>query len=98
MKNTKQKSWNRKKTCRHLSSLPFINIKDGENLLFLVDTDKCYLEDLCKFSEILGSAFPKNNIAFLPKDMALYPVSITGKEYTVINNVLKRMMEKTDEN
>ena len=98
MKSTKQKSWNRKKTCRHLSSLPFINIKDGEILLFLVDTDEWYLEDVGNFLKILDMAFPYSNIAFLPKSMALHSVQISKEEYVVINNVLKRMMGKTDEN
>ena len=98
MKKIKQRSWNRKKSCNHLSSLPFINIKDEENMLFLVDTNEWYLEDIAKFLEMLDCAFPHSNIAFLPKSMALHSIQITKEEYVVINNVLKRMMEETNEN
>lgn len=75
-----------------------MNIKYNENMLFLVDTNEWRLDDISKFLEMLDVVFPYSNIAFLPKTMALHNTRISKEEYEVINNVLKRMMEKTDEN
>ena len=93
MTNWKPKRKQRNKTCTHISSLPCINVPDGSNLFFLLDTDKYSLDEVIDWMEAISVDLPKVNIALLPKDMCCGVTPITGKEYTVINNVLNRMKE-----
>lgn len=93
MTNWKPKRKQREKTCGNISYLPFINIEDGSNLLFITDTDEWTLAEVSDWFNRISNCFANVNIAILPKNMTNKPVSITDKEYTVINNILKRMKE-----
>jgi hypothetical protein len=73
--------------------LPYINAKKDDNLIFLIDTDEWDLSDAFKWfnkaAEVLDCG-----MAMFPKDMFCGATKITQEEYAVINNVLKRMIEK----
>ena len=93
MTNWKPRRKQRQKTCTHISSLPYFGVKDGDNLCLIVDTYNMDLYYASKWADAFMKCFPKVGIALIPKDMCCGVTTITGKEYTVINNVLKRMKE-----
>lgn len=71
---------------------PYINAKKDDNLIFLIDTDEWDLSDAFEWFNRAAEVLDCSMVMF-PKDMFCGLTKITEEEYTVINNILKRMME-----
>ena len=90
-----KRSWSRKKpVCTHISSLPFATIPSDAYLMFFADTEEFGLDIMCKYAKIFEQTFPETtSFVIVPKNMFSKPIKITGKEYSMLNNILKRMKE-----
>lgn len=89
--------WNkRKKSCEpiHISSLPFARIKKDERLLFLANIEEYNIHEVSKWSDNFSKVYPDVKYVIFPDNMFTSITRLTGKEYTVINNILKRCMEE----
>lgn len=74
--------------------LPYVHIKDCDNLLFFANTDIYDIETISNWVKIFSEAFPKVNFCVMPDNMFYAVPKITGKEYTMINNIIRRCKEK----
>lgn len=77
-----------------INYLPYVYIKDGDNLMFFANTDNYDLEMINSWIKAFSQAFPKVGCAVVPDDMFYAVHKLTGKEYTVINNILKKIKNK----
>lgn len=85
---------NRTNMNNKINYLPYTNIKDGDNLLFFANTDNYDIGMISNWLKWFNEAFPKVNCIIVPDDMFYAVPKLTGKEYTVINNILKKIKDK----
>jgi len=91
MKRETKKNW-KKRINKKIKPLPLpYQVESYKNYLFMFDIEEWGIDEVSKFSEYLGKCYPENGFAFMPNTMGLHSTTITGKEYTMINNILKRM-------
>ena len=102
MKNNMYKRpWRKRKRkningiCAEYKSIPFMQLQGNEKLLFFVDdnSDNWRLIDIYNWTEIFRKSFPYINFCVLPVSMFKDLQKITGKEYSMLNNILKRCMK-----
>ena len=91
-----KRSWNRRKSvCTHISSLTFAVIPSDAHLMFFVDIEEYGIDIMCKYAKMFEQVVPETTpFVIVPKDMFSKPIGITDKEYTMLNNILKRMKGK----
>lgn len=77
-----------------INYLPYVHIKDGDNLLFFANTDNYDIDMISNWLKWFNQVFPKVRCVVVPDDMFYTVPKITGKEYAVINNILKKCKEK----
>lgn len=73
-----------------LGSIPFMQLKGDEKLLFLVDDDKWCLDDTCRWLDVFKRVFPNVDFCVFLKSMFTNVREITDREYSMLNNILKR--------
>ena len=71
----------------------YIKANKDDNIIFLIDTDEYTMPEAAKWLDVISNRLDCG-IAMIPKDMICGTTIITEEEYTVINNILKRMMSK----
>ena len=71
----------------------YIKVKKDDNLIFLINTDEWDIATAVKWFNKMADVLDCG-MAMLPKDMLCGATKITKEEYTVINNILKRMIEE----
>ncbi len=74
-----------------IAPLPY-SIEPGKKYLFLVDDKEWTVEDVMEWFNLFKKTF-NNDVVIVPKSMISAKTTITGKEYTVLNNILKRMVQ-----
>lgn len=79
----------RKRAKQKIAPLPY-SIEPSKKYLFLVDDKEWTVEDVMGWFYLFKETF-NNDIVILPKSMISTKTTITSKEYTVLNNILKRM-------
>ena len=89
MNNMYKRSW-RKRRIKINNNVQPMQLKGNEKLLFFVNDNEWNIEEverwLCKIAECL----PYATLAVLPASMFKNVQKITGKEYSMLNNILKR--------
>lgn len=75
----------------HASTLPFINLDKMRRIMFFVDTEEYDLETCLKWFKVMQKIMPDIDLCIIPSNMINSFTPITGKEYTMLNNILKRM-------
>lgn len=75
----------------HVSTLPFVNLDKMKRIMFFIDTEEYDLETCLKWFEVIQKNMSDIDLCILPSDMINGFTSITGKEYTTLNNILKKM-------
>lgn len=89
----KRKNQNNNGIYAEYKSIPFMQIHDNEKLLFFVDDDRWKFEDIIKWTNIFVQEFPNIKFCILPLSMFKSAPKIIGKEYSMLNNILKRCVE-----
>ena len=64
-----------------------------KNYYFFVDDDRWKFEGVIKWTNIFVQEFPNIKFCILPLSMFKSAPKITGKEYSMLNNILKRCVE-----
>lgn len=85
---------NRTNMSNKINYLPYVHIKDGDNLMFFANTDNYNIDMINSWVKVFSGAFPKVGYVVVPDDMFYAVPKLTGKEYTVINNILKKIKNK----
>lgn len=103
MKNNMYKRpWKKRKTknvnsiTSEYKSIPFMQLKGDEKLLFFADDDRWNVEGITKWLNMFSETFPSITFAVLPLTMFKNVQRITGKEYSVLNNILKRCVNNNE--
>lgn len=88
--NFYNRPWKKRKKQGELTTLPFTRIKENDRLLFVVDDYKWTLYDINRWFNAFGKVYPEVKCVLLPYSMSESHIKITSKEYTMLNNILKR--------
>lgn len=81
---------------KSLYNTPFMQFKGNEKLLFFVNDEEWCLDDITKWMDVINSVYPALSLVVLPVSMLKGVEKITRKEYTMLNNILKRMKDKNN--
>ena len=92
----KRKNKNINGIIAEFKSVPFVQLKGDEKLLFFADDDRWNVEGITKWLNMFSETFPSITFAVLPLTMFKNVQRITGKEYSMLNNILKRCMENKE--
>ena len=81
-------------------SIPFIQLHGNEKLLFFIDddNDNWRFYDIYKWMNKFSETFPDIKFAVFPVSIFKDLQKITGKEYSMLNNILKRCVDKNKVN
>ena len=78
--------------------IQFIQLQGNEKLLFFLDDNKWSIEDAIKWTNAFSDNFSGIKFCILPLSMFKNVQKITGKEYSMLNNILKRCVNKNKVN
>ena len=70
-----------------------MQLKGDEKLLFFVDDNEWNIDEVSRWLLNLSKCLPYATLAVLPASMFKNVQKITSKEYTMLNNILKRCMK-----
>ena len=79
-------------------SIPFIQLQGNEKLLFFVDDNEWNFEGILKWTNMFVQEFPNIKFCIFPLSMFKSVPKITEKEYSMLNNILKRCVDKNKVN
>lgn len=88
--NIYNRPWKKRKKRGELTTLPFTRIKENDRLLFVMNDYEWTLDNINRWMNAFGKVYPDVSCIVLPYSMAQSHIKITSKEYTMINNILKR--------
>ena len=88
--NIYNRPWKKRKKRGELTTLPFTRIKENDRLLFVMNDYEWTLDNINRCMNAFGKVYPDVSCIVLPYSMAQSHIKITSKEYTMINNILKR--------
>lgn len=93
MRNMYHRPWKKRKNnaiAIKKITMPYITIKGDEKFLFLADTEFYTIDDITNWINIFKKCYPTVSYVVFPDNMFKAMPKITGKEYTMLNNLLKR--------
>lgn len=88
--NFYNRPWKKRKKQGEITTLPFTRIKENDRLLFVVDDYEWTLYDINRWLKAFEKFFTDVSCIILPYSMSESHIKITSKEYTMLNNILKR--------
>ena len=99
MNNMYKRSW-RKRRINFNNTIQPMQLKGNEKLLFFVDdnNDNWRFYDIYKWMNKFSETFPDIKFAVFPVSIFKDLQKITGKEYSMLNNILKRCVDKNKVN
>ena len=97
MNNMYKRPW-RKRRIKFNNTIQPMQLKGNEKLLFFVDDNKWSIEDTIEWMNVFSDNFSGIKFCILPLSMFKSVQKITGKEYSMLNNILKRCVNKNKVN
>ena len=99
MNNMYKRPW-RKRRIKFNNTIQPMQLKGNEKLLFFVDdnNDNWRFYDIYKWMNKFSETFPDIKFAVFPVSIFKDLQKITGKEYSMLNNILKRCVDKNKVN
>jgi hypothetical protein len=94
MSNKYQTHWRKRRNKRAVQPYPYSFQKD-DRLLFVVDTEKYDLGEVLNWVHAFRQVVDNKFVVF-PKSLLYTMIPITGKEYTMLNNLLSRAKKQGD--
>lgn len=88
----------RKRRIKFNNTIQPMHLKGNEKLLFFVDDNKWSIEDTIEWMNVFSDNFSGIKFCILPLSMFKSVQKITGKEYSMLNNILKRCVNKNKVN
>lgn len=98
MKNNMYKRPWRKRCIKFNNTIQPIQLKGNEKLLFFIDDDNddWSFYDICKWMNNFSETFPSIKFAVFPVSIFKDLKKITEKEYSMLNNILKRCTKNNE--
>lgn len=76
--------------------IQFMQLQGNEKLLFFVDDDNWRFYDIYEWMNGFSETFPDIKFAVFPVSIFKSVKKITGKEYSMLNNILKRCVNNNE--
>ena len=95
MNNMYKRPW-RKRRIKFNNTIQPMQLKDNEKLLFFVDDNEWNIDEVSRWFINLSECLPYATFAVLPASMFKNVQKITGKEYSILNNILKRCIDNKE--
>ena len=95
MNNMYKRPW-RKRRIKFNNTIQPMQLKGNEKLLFFVDDNEWNIDEVSRWLLNLSECLPYATLAVLPASMFNNVQKITGKEYSILNNILKRCIDNKE--